>query len=96
MSQNISEVNKSLIHEMNQTDIANQLIQKMKLIQGDIHMDRNHKDNLDYLIIFNGELNRRIARELILGNKVKGFIDLRNEVTEWIKIVSPLAFPEGL
>nr|WP_319268225.1 hypothetical protein [uncultured Draconibacterium sp.] len=62
----------------------------MKLIDGDIKMNRNHKANLDYLIMFNGELNRRIARETLLGNKVKGFVDLRNEVTEWIKIVSEL------
>ena len=85
----MEDITQNIVHQFEQKEIAEQLLQKIKLIQGDIKMDRNHKENLSFLIKFNGEMNIRIAKETILGNKITGFIGMRDEITEWIKIISP-------
>nr|WP_321356913.1 hypothetical protein [uncultured Draconibacterium sp.] len=92
----MKDESQNIIETWKQQQITEYLLQRMQLIQGDVKMKRNARENLAWLINFNGDLNKRIAKDLLRGNKVTGLIELRNEVTEWIKVVSPLAFPEGL
>lgn len=66
------------------------IVQKFELIMEQTMLHMNFENNLAWLIQLNGQLNKRIVMETILGNKTIGFVELRNEISEWIKILAPL------
>lgn len=86
---------KKLAHDFQQNELAEPIIQRMIIIQGDIAMNRNHAENLKYLSDMRYELNQRIDSDTKLGKKTLGFEKMNTEIGEWIKIILPLAAAAG-
>lgn len=69
---------KDLISKLEQDGFAEQILQKLIQIDGDIKMNRNHPENLKLLSEWVIELTSKATTALQEGKKATGFITLRN------------------
>jgi len=79
--------NKELVDDFFQTEYAQQVIQKGKLIQGDIAMKRNFKENIKFLQMVIKTMDEKIKSSLLTGGKTTGYEQLRNECEKWIGLI---------
>ena len=71
-----------------QSEYATQISQKIKLIQGDIIMKRNHNENIAFLKMVIRAMENKITNGLDKCENVKGFEQLKTECEKWIELIS--------
>ena len=79
---------KKLTSDFVQSEYATQILQKIKLIQGDIIMKRNYNENIAFLKIVIMEMENKITNGLDKSENIKGLQQLKTECEKWIELIS--------
>lgn len=70
-----------------QSQYAEQIVQKMNLIKGDIEMKRNFEENISFLNLVIEELTLKIAKGHVNNEKTEGFDKMISECKIWIDLI---------
>lgn len=75
---------KKLADNQMQSDISNQLLQRVMQIEGDLQKNRNHDENIRFMEDVIRQMDAKIVVGVASGENISGFEKLKVECEAWI------------